>query len=227
MERSGAEPVQNGSEKKKKARRKTESSRELYPVVPDSEWPPSNTDLEAEMGETDVESIDASGVSDNADGDEDASNVHRPPATAATYPQDQLRGMMHAKDDEIQDLKLQLHDMHRQSQRFSRASVASTTMTPGPPVDPQPTAAPSSSKVEMRSTQPSDAGQAADAGARPALRRLPVPPALTDESRILERELRHGRLTDHVKSSANRGDLESFIAATCGTEEKSSFLRCC
>ena len=129
---------------------------------------------------------------------------------------------MHAKDDEIQDLKLQLHNLHRQSRRFSRANAASDTATPVPPVDSRPTAAPAlpSNTMEIRPTLPSDAGPGAGGGARPAPWRLPMPPAPTEESRIIDRELRHGRLTDHVKSSANRGDLESFIAATCVVEPR-------
>jgi hypothetical protein len=187
------------------------SSDDLYPVVPKRRL--SDAQHQSEMGVTEFGSTDHSDEEDSTEG-----YVSSNSDTEELRPHDELRSMMHEKDDEIQELKLQLHTLQRHSRRLSRTSTSSTAATPVPPEPalqpmPPPPAAllGDSGAVRRDRSRPTAVPPAGSRRVRP-----PSPPsAPSEESRIIDREIRHGRLTDHVKSSANRGDLESFIAATC------------
>jgi hypothetical protein len=188
---------------------------DLYPVVPKHR--PSDTDSR----KADNDQVPQTLVLESTDSSEDEATVGEvrsvdfedsgteDSGTEEVRPHDEVRTMMLAKDDEIQGLKLQLHTLQRYSRRIGRTSEPSDTATAVPLDGAQMVSEPAPpASVSRIEDGPSNGNHHRDRVP------LPVVPAASEESRFINRELRHGRLTDHVKSSANRGDLESFIAAT-------------
>lgn len=186
---------------------------DLYPVIPRSS--PSDTaavasrDADPEQvmrmfdlggaDDTEDETISA-GMSSIDSEDDDVEELR---------PHDQVRAMLVAKDDEIQELKLQLHTLERVSKTLGNKNDPSNATKSAPGDGSHIASQPAPPSVVSRIEDGLDTNRFHANRAE-----LPMMPAASEESRIIDREIRHGRLTDHVKSSANRGDLESFIAAT-------------
>ena len=188
---------------------------DLYPVVPkhrpsrpqlrnaETDEVPQTMVLEStDTGEDEATIEDVSSVDSRDSDSEDSGTEHSD--TEERRPHDEVRTMLLAKDDEIQGLKLQLHTLQRLLRTTGRTSEPSDTTMPVPLDGAQMVSLPvaPTSRVEDETENQHDRVP------------LPVVPAVSEDSRFINRELRHGRLIDHVKSSANRGDLESFIAAT-------------
>ena len=196
----------------------------LFPIVPlltssDKEkrsLESRASETEQGMGVTDLGSIDESEdsvageeLSDTEDSEFDDSTIVENVEIEEMRPHDEVRSMMLAKDDEIQELKLQLHTLRRHSRMPGKISESSNGATP---------VSPHGAHFVPEPTPPADVSRIEDGldDSHHHRKRAPLPvvAAASEESLVIDREIRHGRLTDHVKSSANRGDLESFIAAT-------------
>lgn len=192
------------------SRTSTKRTGDLYPVVPKHR--PSDAHSQ-NAGDDQVPQTMALESTDTSE-DEEVCSVEvedsdaEDSGTEELRPHNEVRAMMLAKDDEIQALKLQLHMLQRDMRR-GRTSEPSDTAAPVPLDDAQ---------MESETAPPANVSRVEDSPSNSYRHRdlvpLPVVPAASEDSRLINRELRHGRLTDHVKSSANRGDLESFIAAT-------------
>lgn len=188
---------------------------DLFPVVPKATSADASQVL-AILGEPDLRNAgkhddettheEVSSV-DLVDSDVESIGLEASDVAEELDPQNQIRTMMLAKEDEIQELKLKLHRLQRQSGMVRTASepsnAAKSVPLDGAQIDPVP---------------PSNLPEIEDGPDNGYCNRKQAPspmvPVAPEDMRFVNREMRHGRLTDHVKLSANRGDLESFIAAT-------------